>query len=362
MKQTTLDDLMATKRDEFLAVCRAEVSEPDGAQRLEQCVSRFFEDIGCLLKPDLAAAGDVPSSESGPTYDARLVGASAAMSRVRIAINRLSHRSRAPVLILGAEGTGRRHCARALHLETYPDGEFFELDDPEQLGELEQRLATLRTRGGTEITAGLTVYVRNVFDCAPKLQEAVLQMLRERGLALRLITSAHHPFSGSAARPGRLYSDLLRAFPNELKLPPLVEREADVCELARHLAQVASKKTGLSPIRFSDAALGRLQAHSWPENVIELAALVDRLSRERPGELIDDVDLSELDARPSGVVFRLPPTGLDLAALERELLSQALAMSGNNQTRAASLLGLTRDQIRYRLAKFEICAPAQRSD
>lgn len=361
MKQTTLDELMATKRAELLAVCRMEVSEPNGAQRLEQCVSKFFDDIGCLLQPDAPAASELPHSESGPAFDARLVGASAAMSRVRIAVNRLSHRSRAPVLILGDPGTGRRHCARALHLETYPDGEFFELDDPEQLSELEHRLVTLRTRG-TEITAGLTVYVRNVLDCAPKIQEKVLHLLRERGPALRLVTSAHHAFSSSAARPGRLYADLLRAFPNELKLPPLVEREADVCELARHLAQVASKKQSLSPVRFSDAALARLQAHSWPENVVELATLVDRLSRERPGELIDDVDLAELDARPSGVVFRLPPTGLDLAALERELLSQALAMSGNNQTRAASLLGLTRDQIRYRLAKFEICAPAQRTE
>jgi len=153
---------------------------------------------------------------------------------------------------------------------------------------------------------------------------------------------------------------LVTYFPNELKLPPLVERDTDVCDLARHLAQMASKKTSLPAVRFSDAALARLQLHPWPENVVELAAIVNRLSCERAGGLIHDSDLSEFDERPSAVVFRLPPTGLDLAALERELLSQALAMSGNNQTRAASLLGLTRDQIRYRLAKFEISSPPLR--
>ncbi|MEP7049361.1 MAG: helix-turn-helix domain-containing protein [Pseudomonadota bacterium] len=360
-KNTMLDELMAMKRSEMLAACRAEISQPEGVHRLAECVSKVFDDLACLLKPDADDAGEPPCSTTAAGFEASLVGTSAAMSRVRIAINRLSHRSRAPVLILGDAGTGRRRCARALHFETYPDGEFLELEDLDQLNGLERRLATLRARSGSEFTGGLTVYIRNLLDCPLKLQDKVAHLTRERGLSLRVVTSSHQPLSAPGVQQGRLGADLLRAFPNELKLPPLIEREADVCELARHLAQAASKKTGQPPVRFSEAAFTRLQTHSWPENVIELAALVDRLSREHAGELIDDVDLSELDTRPSGIVFRLPPSGLDLAALERELLAQALAMAGNNQTRAASLLGLTRDQIRYRLAKFEIATLAVRT-
>ena len=353
-----LDELIAAQREEVLAACRAEISQPDGVHRLAQRVAKFFDDIERLLKGDAGEASELRSPASTPALDARLVGASAAMSRVRIAVNRLSHRSRAPVLILGDAGTGRRHCARTLHLETYPNGEFFELEDPERLNELERRLVTLRAQGGAEVAPGLTVYVRNLPDCPLKIQDKVAQLTRERGLALRVVVSSQERLTVHVAR---LRSDLLQAFPSELKLPSLLEREADVFELARHLSRMASKTTGLPAIRFSDAALARLQAYAWPDNVVELASVVDRLSRERPGDLIDDADLSELDARASCVAFRLPPTGLDLAALERELLSQALAMSGNNQTRAAALLGLTRDQIRYRLAKFELFVPPLRS-
>lgn len=348
-------ELMTTKREEILAACRAEVAHPEGLDHLAKYVTTFFDEIVQLLKPDGEGNIVVPLPQSPP--DERLVGPSAAMSRVRIGINRLSHRSRAPVLIFGAPGTGRRHCARALHLETYPDGEFFELEDPNQLGELERRLTTRRQYAATQAAVGLTVYVRELLDSPAKIQEKVAQLLRERGLPLRVVVSSKEPLTSQAGRQGRLRSDLLLAFPNELRLPTLVERETDVYDLANHFARVASSKTGSSPIRFSDAALGRLRSHSWPENVVELSALVERLSQDRPSDPIADTDLWELDARPSGVSFSLPPTGLDLAELERELLTQALAMSGNNQTRAAGLLGLTRDQMRYRLAKFEILTP-----
>ena len=64
--------------------------------------------------------------------------------------------------------------------------------------------------------------------------------------------------------------------------------------------------------------------------------------------------LSELGQRRSGATLKLTPSGIDLADLERQLLLQALALTDNNRTRAARLLGLTRDQIRYRLAKLEL--------
>ncbi|HYP97081.1 MAG TPA: helix-turn-helix domain-containing protein [Polyangiaceae bacterium] len=346
-------ELMTEKREEILAACRAEVTQPEGRDRLAQYVTNFFEEIVQLLHPQALESLPPPSS-TAPPQDDRIVGASTAMSRVRIGLNRLSHRSQAAVLILGEAGSGRRHCARALHLETYPDGEFFELDDPTQIYELERRLMTPRQRAATPSSVGLTVYVRELPESPARIQEKVGQLLREKSLPLRLIVSSREPLSSQVVRQGRLRSELLLAFPNELRLPRLAERESDVCELARHFAQVASRKTGTAPLAFSAAALSRLQSHSWPENVVELCALVDRLAREDRAGQVEATDLSELDARASGINFHLPPTGLDLAELERDLLTQALAMSAHNQTRAASLLGLTRDQMRYRLAKFEI--------
>jgi DNA-binding NtrC family response regulator len=353
-------ELMNAKREEVLAACRAEAAPPERLDRLAQYVTTFFDGIVQLARSDGQGTSTLTPLQS-PTSNDRIIGASTVMSRVRIALNRLTHRSRAAVLILGDAGTGRRHCARALHLDTFPDGEFFELDDPGQIFELERRLHTQKQQTATASAAGLTVYVRELQESPLKIQEKVAQLLRERGLPLRVVVSSREPLTSQAVRQGRLRSDLLAAFPNELRLPSLADREADACELAEHFAAIASRKTGRTPIHFSAAALTRLRTHSFPENVVELAALVDRLSHEPRTQPIEDTDLWELDARPSGVSFHLPPTGLDLAELERDLLTQALAMSANNQTRAASLLGLTRDQMRYRLAKFEILAPAAKS-
>jgi DNA-binding NtrC family response regulator len=354
-----LEELIEGAREELLAACGAEFSRPDGAERLVQRLTKFFDDAARLLKLDASRGDELLSGVAEPPPDARVVGASAAMSRVRIAINRMSQRSRAPVMIVGEAGTGRRHCARALHLETYSDGEFFELEHPGQFEELDRRIETLHAR--TDLLGGLTVYVRNLFDSRLEIQQKVRQLTRERGLALRVVASSCEELSTHIGRQGRLGSELLQAFPNELKLPPLGEREADTSELACHLSRMASRRTGLPAVRFSEAALARVQAYAWSQHVVELAALVDRLSRDHAGKLVEDADLPELHARPSGVALRLPATGLDLAVLERELLGQALVISGNNQTRAAALLGLTRDQYRYRLAKFEISSSAHRS-
>ena len=67
----------------------------------------------------------------------------------------------------------------------------------------------------------------------------------------------------------------------------------------------------------------------------------------------DDFDMIR-SREPSASGFRLPAEGVDLAALERELVEQALERTGGQQTRAAGLLGLTRDQIRYRIEKYEL--------
>ena len=81
-------------------------------------------------------------------------------------------------------------------------------------------------------------------------------------------------------------------------------------------------------------------------NVLERAALLNEVS------VIDAGHLALSPAKASNVEYRLPPQGIDFRELEREVVMQALRMSRGNQTRAALLLGMTRDQIRYRMAKF----------
>ena len=107
--------------------------------------------------------------------------------------------------------------------------------------------------------------------------------------------------------------------------------------------------------------MSRLQAYAWPGNVRELRNAVERAMLLAEGD--------ELTARPlpdDGVgrrtarraVSSCPPNGIDLEQLERSLVVQALERSGWNQTKAATLLGLNRDQIRYRIEKFKLEKPA----
>jgi len=352
-------EFLSAHRQEILEACEAELAHSEGLYRLARYVANFFDDIVQLLKPGTAGVEESLRAAFPPASSSPVVGSSLPMTRLRIALDRLSHRSRASVAIVGDAGTGRRHFARALHAATYPDGQFFELTSADDLSELACRVAMLRTRMSS-LSGGLTVYVRELGEAPAAVQERVAQLIGEQRLPLRLIVSSSQGLR-EAARERRLRSDLASGFSNELKLPALAERIADLPELVEHFARAACAQTGAPPIQFTCSALSRLRSYSWPGNLAELSAFVERLSLEYPGNLLDEADLPELGERQSGFTFELPAAGIDLAALERQLLTQALALAENNQTRAASLLGLTRDQMRYRLAKFEIFGSVARS-
>jgi len=74
------------------------------------------------------------------------------------------------------------------------------------------------------------------------------------------------------------------------------------------------------------------------------------------GEWLEPGDITSVTAPMSATQFKLPPEGVRLEEIERQLLVQALERAGGNQTRAAELLGITRDQVRYRIEKFGIGA------
>ena len=115
------------------------------------------------------------------------------------------------------------------------------------------------------------------------------------------------------------------------------------------------KKTrGISPegIRY-------LEAHAWPGNIRELRNAVERAMLLSDGEELTVADFSVTGGggEPMSQAFKLPPAGISLEELERSLVEQALARAQGNQTRAAALLGLNRDQVRYRIEKFNLAKP-----
>jgi len=120
-----------------------------------------------------------------------------------------------------------------------------------------------------------------------------------------------------------------------------------------------NSSNGRGPLVFSDGAIEVLESHLWPGNLIELSQLIERLQHAHLLEAVQSEHLTELRQNRSGMVVKLPSKGIDLADLERDLLLQALALTDNNRSRAARLLGLTRDQIRYRLSKLDLASGDQ---
>ena len=152
----------------------------------------------------------------------------------------------------------------------------------------------------------------------------------------------------------------LNIFP--ITVPPLRQRPEDILPLATHFLDGLQAKFGRELDGFSREAENHLLGYSWPGNVRELRNVVERamiLEKDKeigPSSLIlTPVGESvTLPAAKMGAEEILPAKGLpSLEEMERELVTRAMRASGNNQTRAAELLGITRDQLRYRLKKFD---------
>ena len=149
-------------------------------------------------------------------------------------------------------------------------------------------------------------------------------------------------------------------------MPPLRERGRDVVLLAGHFLRTFSQEFRKPICRLSPAAEAALLAHGWPGNVRELRNVIERAVLLADHDVLEPQDFDALrgpgpapDVRSAGPAggLQLPPEGLHLDDLERDLIVLALERTRGNQTRAAALLGLHRDQIRYRMEKYGLTRP-----
>jgi DNA-binding NtrC family response regulator len=139
-------------------------------------------------------------------------------------------------------------------------------------------------------------------------------------------------------------------------LPPLRERRGDVALLTeyyvnRYNAEFRKRVRGLTP-----EALTLLEQYRWPGNIRELRNAIERAMLLTDRDRLAPDDFSTL-SRGAQAIFRLPADGVDLDEVERQLLVQALERAHGNQTHAGQLLGINRDQVRYRIEKFGLARP-----
>ncbi len=306
----------------------------------------------------------------------------------RLAQARLAPGARPAILLTGETGTGKGMLAHAIH-EILGGGPFVELNCaamPESLIESElfghERGAFTDARlprpGLFEAATGGTIFLDEIAELELAMQAKFLKVIeekrvrrlgssRDRNLDVHVIAATNRRLPEEVAA-GRFREDLFhRLQVLAFEVPPLRERRGDLLALARHFAGTLGRRYRGEPCRLAPDAEAALCAWPWPGNVRELRNALERAVLLGRGAEIGVADLPGLVApgpsvRANGSVspaspraeadFVLPESGVDIEALERDLLRQALARAGGNRTRAAALLGLTRHALRYRMEKF----------
>ena len=143
-------------------------------------------------------------------------------------------------------------------------------------------------------------------------------------------------------------------------LPPLRSRSDDIPALVHYFVDAYNTEFRKRVRAVNEEAMRLLKAYGWPGNIRELRNAVERAMLLVEGDQLtaDQFPVATGAGARLTEAVELPATGIDLEQLERSLVVQALERSAWNQTRAAGLLGLNRDQIRYRIEKFKLEKPA----
>jgi two-component system response regulator AtoC len=305
-----------------------------------------------------------------------IVGTSAAMTALRHLVARVATSPASTVLLTGESGTGKDLLAKVIHYASERSSRpFMNITCsalPEQL--LESELfghergaftdARLQKRGLLESADGGTVFLDEIGEMVPALQAKLLRFLEEKAFKrvggsadirvdVRVIAATNRNLEEEVAK-GRFRSDLfyrLNVLP--IAMPSLRTHIEDVPLLVEYFIDGFNTEFRKKVLGASSAASALLQRYGWPGNVRELRNVVERAMLLSDGSRLEARDFAALGATSAtSGEFELPSTGVDLEQLERSLVTQALKRSGGNQTRAAALLGLNRDQIRYRIEKF----------
>jgi transcriptional regulator with PAS, ATPase and Fis domain len=223
-------------------------------------------------------------------------------------------------------------------------------------------------KGLIEEADGGTLFLDEIGDMPLSLQAKLLHFLetrkfrrlgsnQERNVQVRCLAATNHDLPAAVAEK-KFREDLYyRLNVVNLTLPPLRDLGEDVIALAEHFIKIYNLDFRKKVDGLHAEARRRLLGYAWPGNVRELRNVIERAmifceaNEINPADLALPVTIAE-EALPSS--FRLPETGIQLEDLERSLLTQALQLAQGNKTRAAALLGLSRDTFRYRLEKFDI--------
>ena len=329
----------------------------------------------------------------------QIIGRSPAIERMLALARKVAESEVTSVLLQGESGTGKDLVAKAIHYGSRrSDSPFVAINCaaiPSTL--IESELfgyekgaftdAKARKEGLFEQAEGGTLFLDEIGELELGLQAKLLRVLEEGAfrrvgglkdipLDVRVVAASNRDLKAES-EAARFRLDLYyRLSVIQIDIPPLRERGDDILLLAGHYISTLGERLrlrhkihGLAP-EVAEA----FRHYSWPGNVRELRNVVERALILEDGDAITAEylprDLAAQTGRAAtgdgaakaggaGDEFRLPPRGVSLDEIEMSLVRQALERSGGNQTRAAELLGISRDQLRYRLKKLETTGGAE---
>ncbi len=277
------------------------------------------------------------------------------------------------VLITGENGTGKEIIARIIHYASpRKKGIFVPVNSaaiPENLleseffGHVKGAFTDARDekKGYLEMASGGTLFLDEIGDMPIGLQAKLLRVLEERrvrkvggsreiNIDLRVISATNRsPFE--MVKEGRFRMDLYHRINTiEINIPPLRERTEDIEPILHHfVSQISHRKNQREPL-VDDAVIRKLKNYLFPGNVRELRNLVERALILSSGNRLtaDDFPLSSGDSSHS------IHNNLNLDSMEQQMIASALEKTTFNQTEAAALLGISRDALKRKIAKFNI--------
>lgn len=358
------------------------IEKPSDASKLKLIIKRALKELAMQREIERLR-------QRQGAYGGWIVGDSKEMRRIAQLVDKVAERN-ATVLIQGESGTGKEVVATAIHRQSPRAEKPFRPVNcaaiPDDL--LESELfgfekgaftgARRRKKGLMEVADGGTLFLDEVSSMPAKMQPKLLRVLETKMLRriggtsdikvdLRFIAASNQDLR-AAVQEGSFREDLYyRLGVVVIDLPPLRERLQDLQLFVARFIEDFNQRMGKSVAGISSEALQLMRGYEWPGNIRELRNVIERamvlcegqriLPAHLPGEISDGV-VSLRAPGPSRLHADLAAGGLDLenvvSQVERRLIEQALAESGGNQTKAAEILSISRDQLRYRLRKYDL--------
>lgn len=316
-------------------------------------------------------------------FDKHLLGQSSEFCTV-IRAARIVAMTEVTTLILGESGTGKELLAQAIHHHSHRiKGPFIALNCaalPESIAESELfghrkgafTGAISDQPGRIQAAEGGTLFLDEIGELPLSIQAKLLRFL-ETGecqvvgqtqidkVNTRIIAATNRDLYAQT-QAGKFRQDLyyrLNIVP--LELPPLRHRLDDLEKLLLIFTKRLAQQHDLPMPNYAPATLKQLRNHAWPGNIRELRNFCERMLILFSGKTITTTNLPReiqppktINVSSSTGGFSLPDNGINLQALEIEIINQALHKTYGNRSKAARLLGLTRDTLIYRIKKYAI--------